>query len=61
MTMMLNKTTIKNNFENELLENYKEYSKYEITIKPKIRLIARKNEYQRISYMEAQLHHVIHR
>lgn len=56
--MMLDKTTIKNNFEYELLERYKDYNKYELTIKPKITSIINENEYQRINYMESQLHHV---
>jgi hypothetical protein len=55
---MLDKTTIKNNFEYELLEKYKDYRKYELTIKPKITSIINENEYQRINYMESQLHHV---
>ena len=56
--MMLNKETVQSNFEYELLETYKDYIKYELTIKPKITSIINENEYQRINYMESQLHHV---
>ncbi len=58
---MLNKTIIKSNFENELLNNYKDYRKYEITVKAKLSSIASLTDRDRISYIESQLHHVIQR